>query len=55
MQKNKKTGETFKLSFRTRKNPKQSCYIPKQALKKEGIYHTIAGKTKNKRKAVAEL
>lgn len=44
--KTKKTGETFKLSFRTRKNPKQSCYIPKQALKKEGIYHTIAGKLK---------
>lgn len=53
--KTKKTGETFKLSFRTRKTPKQSCYIPKQALKKRRYISHNSWKTKNKRKAVAEL
>ena len=42
----KKTGEGFELSYRTRKNPKQSCYIPKSALTVNGIYHTIAGNLK---------
>ena len=42
----KKTGEGFELSFRTRKNPKQSCYIPKSALTINGIYYTIAGNLK---------
>ena len=42
----KKTGKGFELSFRTRKNPKQSCYIPKSALTVNGIYHTIAGNLK---------
>ena len=42
----KKTGEGSELSFRTRKNPKQSCYIPKSALTVNGIYHTIAGNLK---------
>lgn len=40
----KKTGEGFELSFRTRKDPKQTCYIPKSALLDEGIYYRIAGK-----------
>lgn len=39
----KKTGESFDLSFRSRKNPKQSCYIPKSAVKDKGIYYTISG------------
>ena len=42
----KKTGEPFRLSFRSRKNPKQSCYITLTALKETGIYPTIAGKLK---------
>jgi putative transposase len=40
----KKSGKKFELSFRSRKNPKQSCYIPKSAVKPEGIYYTISGK-----------
>ena len=31
------------LGFRSRKNPKQSCYIPDKAVTKHGIYHTILG------------
>ena len=42
--KHKKTSEPFSLSFRSRKDPKQSCYIPLSALKENGIYPTIAGK-----------
>ena len=44
----KQSGETFKLSFRTRKDPKQSCYIPKSALSYEGIYKTLSGSLKMK-------
>jgi len=40
----KKTGEIQKVKFRSRKNPSQSCYIPKSAVKEGGIYHTILGK-----------
>lgn len=46
----KKSGEAFELSYRTRKNHKQSCYIPKSALTSNGIYHTIAGQLKMKEK-----
>jgi putative transposase len=42
----KQTGAPFKLSYRSRKDPKQSCYIPKSALKDAGIYPRIAGKLK---------
>ena len=31
-------------SFRTRKNPEQSCFIPKTALSSKGVYPTISGK-----------
>lgn len=31
-------------SFRTRKNPEQSCFIPKTALSAKGIYPRISGK-----------
>src|SRR5574344_2067085 len=44
----KQSGEAFKLSFRTRKDPKQSCYIPKSALSYEGIYKTLSGSLKMK-------
>jgi len=30
--------------FRTKKNPEQSCYIPKSAISKKGVYPTISGK-----------
>jgi len=42
-QKYKKTGEIQKVRFRSRKNPYQSCYIPKSAVNPLGIYHTILG------------
>jgi len=31
-------------SFRTRKNPEQSCFIPKTAIKDSGIYPRVSGK-----------
>ncbi len=33
-----------KPAFRTRKNPEQSCFIPKTALKSSGIYPRVSGK-----------
>jgi putative transposase len=42
-QKYKKTGQVQSVRFRSRKNPYQSCYIPKSAVKPTGIYHTILG------------
>ncbi len=39
----KKGGEPFSLRFRSRKNPKQSCFIPSSALKGDGIYPRISG------------
>lgn len=44
--KSKKTGKPFNLRFKSRKNPVQTCYIPKSAVKDNGIYYTIAGKLK---------
>lgn len=44
----KKLGKTFEMKFRSKKNPKQSCFIPKSAISSSGIYHTIAGKLKMK-------
>ena len=44
--KTKKSGKHFKLSYKSRKNPVQSCYIPKSAVSESGIYHTISGKLK---------
>lgn len=44
--KTKKTGKQFKLRYKSRKNPVQSCYIPKTAVSESGIYHTISGKLK---------
>lgn len=34
------------MRFRYRKNPIQSCYIPKSAISKTGIYHTMSGELK---------
>ncbi|MBK1642791.1 hypothetical protein CKO12_13105 [Chromatium okenii] len=38
----KQTGAQFDLKFRSRKNPKQSCFIPSSALRDAGIYPRIA-------------
>ncbi|MEB3280914.1 MAG: transposase [Lyngbya sp.] len=40
----KKTGKIQSCKFRSRKNPYQSCYIPKSAVKDLGIYHRILGR-----------
>lgn len=42
----KKTGEPFKLKFRTRKDVRQNAYIPQTAVSVNGIYHTMLGKIK---------
>lgn len=39
----KKTGEKFKLHFRSRKAPVQSIFIPKKAVSKHGVYYTMLG------------
>ena len=39
-----RTDEEFaQLGYRSRKNPKQSCYIPDDAVTEHGVYHTILG------------
>lgn len=40
----KKDGKIRKCKFRSRKDTKQSLYIPKTAIKDCGIYHTVLGK-----------
>ena len=40
----KKTGKPFKLSFRSRKDPQQSCFIPKSALSEKGVYNSKVSK-----------
>lgn len=44
----KRLGKPFEMKFKSKKNPKQSCFIPKTAISSSGIYHTIAGKLKMK-------
>ncbi|NEO05326.1 MAG: transposase [Moorea sp. SIO3I6] len=39
----KKLGQINRVRFRSRKNPVQSCYIPKSAVSVKGIYHTKLG------------
>ena len=42
--KGERMDEDFaELHFRSRKNPKQSCYIPDDAVTKRGVYHKILG------------
>ena len=36
-------GSFPELRFRSRKNPRQSCYIPDDAVTEQGVYHTILG------------
>ena len=40
----KSIGTFNKVRFRSRKAPSQGCYIPKSAVKADGIYYTISGK-----------
>ncbi len=44
----KKTGKICKVKFRSRKDTKQSLYIPKSAIGLDGIYHTKLGHSKLK-------
>ncbi|MCC3427813.1 MAG: transposase [Microcoleus sp. PH2017_01_SCD_O_A] len=44
----KKDGQVRRCKFRSRKDTKQSIYIPKSAIKDCGIYHTILGRSKLK-------
>jgi putative transposase len=44
----KKDGQIRRGKFRSRKDTKQSIYIPKSAIKNSGIYHTILGRLKLK-------
>ena len=37
------TKRIQQVAFRTRKNPKQSCFIPKKAVSAKGLYHTLTG------------
>ena len=39
-----RTDEEFaQLGYRSRQNPKQSCYIPDDAVTEYGVYHTMLG------------
>ena len=39
-----RTDEAFaQLGYRSRQNPKQSCYIPDDAVTEHGVYHTMLG------------
>ena len=40
---NRADEEFAQLGYRSRKNPKQSCYIPDDAVLRHGVYHTILG------------
>jgi putative transposase len=44
----KKTGKICRCQFRSRKDTKQSLYIPKTAIKEAGVYHSILGQSKLK-------
>lgn len=39
----KSTGNPFKLKFRSKKTPKQSCFIPSTGISKKGIFPRILG------------
>jgi len=44
----KKDGQIRQCRFRSRKNTKQSIYVPKSAIKDCGVYHSILGKCRLK-------
>lgn len=39
----KRTGQFQKVKFRSRKEPVQSCFVPKSAVSVNGLYHTVSG------------
>ena len=39
---NRADEEFAQLGYRSRKNPKQSCYIPDDAVTEHGVYHTMS-------------
>lgn len=39
----KQSGKSSRLSFKSRKEPEQSCFIPSTAVKEKGVYHKISG------------
>lgn len=41
--KSQKSGDSFAMKFRSRKDPMQSCYIPKAAVLPQGVFYTILG------------
>lgn len=41
---NKGSGKPTKFRFRSRKDTVQSCYVPKSAISKNGIYPQVSGK-----------
>ncbi|MGD1805986.1 RNA-guided endonuclease InsQ/TnpB family protein [Dapis sp. BLCC M126] len=41
-----KTGQFQQVKFKSRKNPVQSCYVPKSAVSAKGVYHTKLGQIK---------
>ena len=47
----KRLGKPFEMKFKSKKNPKQSCFIPKTAISSSGVYYTIAGKLKMKERS----
>jgi putative transposase len=44
----KKTGKICKVRFRSRKDTRQTIYIPKKSISSKGIYHTVLGSLKLK-------
>ncbi|MBD2503879.1 hypothetical protein H6G83_25285, partial [Anabaena azotica FACHB-119] len=44
----RKGGGISKVKFRSRKDPIQSCYIPKSAVSDKGIYYTVLGEARFK-------
>ena len=42
-QKAKKTGKKQSVSFKSKRQPSDSLFIPKSAIKPKGVYHTILG------------
>lgn len=41
--KSQNSGDRFEMKFRSRKDPVQSCYVPKAAVKPQGVYYTMLG------------
>ncbi|MGD1699253.1 RNA-guided endonuclease InsQ/TnpB family protein [Dapis sp. BLCC M229] len=41
-----KTGQFQQVKFKSRKNPVQSCYVPKSAVSAKGVYYTKLGQIK---------